>query len=205
MVMKYLLEDSVVRTQQVFTPEIASYELVTCIHTPLYTQQLFSGTLPAKEMRKTGFHWTEGLVERCRLEVGKLHHVVFRNILKIFYHMLCLVIEGGTLAAAEIALERGLACSTGGGTHHAFPTYGSGFCLVNDLAITAQHLLDQGRVRNVMIVDLDVHQVSSTYSIAFPPHEYPNLWRILLWSHHCPTRENPVWAPMEIPHLSHHG
>lgn len=66
---------------------------------------------------------------------------------------------GGTLLAAEIALERGLACSTAGGTHHAFPDHGAGFCLINDLAVTAQHLINSGKICKVLIVDLDVHQV----------------------------------------------
>jgi acetoin utilization deacetylase AcuC-like enzyme len=63
------------------------------------------------------------------------------------------------MLAAKIALHYGLACTTGGGTHHAYPSHGSGFCIFNDLAITAFHLLDNNLVSKVMIVDLDVHQV----------------------------------------------
>ena len=40
-----------------------------------------------------------------------------------------------------------------------------GFCLVNDLAITAELLLRQGRVQRVLIFDLDVHQGDGTASI----------------------------------------
>ena len=66
----------------------------------------------------------------------------------------------GTLLTAELALRHGLACNTAGGTHHAFPGHGSGFCILNDLACTAQHLLaTQPAVQRVMILDLDVHQV----------------------------------------------
>ena len=57
-----------------------------------------------------------------------------------------------------MALLRGLACSTAGGTHHAFPSYGSGFCLLNDLAVAARHVTSSSE-RKVLIVDLDVHQV----------------------------------------------
>lgn len=64
----------------------------------------------------------------------------------------------GTLLAAKLALERGIACSTGGGTHHAFPDHGSGYCLVNDLAVTAMSLVQTGSVHRVVVVDLDVHQ-----------------------------------------------
>lgn len=65
------------------------------------------------------------------------------------------------MLAAEVALQRGLACSTAGGTHHAFPSYGSGFCLLNDLAVAAKHLACNTN-RKVLIVDLDVHQVAVT-------------------------------------------
>lgn len=78
---------------------------------------------------------------------------------------------GGTVLAAEVALQRGLACSTAGGTHHAFPSYGSGFCLLNDLAVAAKHVTSTSS-RKVLVVDLDVHQVagtSSCYSILQTP------------------------------------
>uniref|UniRef100_A0AAQ5X364 Histone deacetylase 12 n=1 Tax=Amphiprion ocellaris TaxID=80972 RepID=A0AAQ5X364_AMPOC len=65
--------------------------------------------------------------------------------------------------AAEVALQRGLACSTAGGTHHAFPSYGSGFCLLNDLAVAAKYVLNTSSTkRKILIVDLDVHQVELT-------------------------------------------
>ena len=72
----------------------------------------------------------------------------------------CFFIEGGTILAAKLAMEYGLACSTGGGTHHAFPSHGSGFCILNDLAIAAQDMIDNNTVNKVLIVDLDVHQVN---------------------------------------------
>ena len=68
---------------------------------------------------------------------------------------------GGTLLAAEVALSRGLACSTAGGTHHAFPDHGSGYCLLNDLAVAAKQMILQRRVQKVLIVDMDVHQVNT--------------------------------------------
>lgn len=58
-----------------------------------------------------------------------------------------------------IAVQRGLASSTAGGTHHAFPDHGAGFCLMNDMAVAARYLIKHNIVRKVLIVDLDVHQV----------------------------------------------
>ena len=66
--------------------------------------------------------------------------------------------HAGTLLTARLALAHGLACNTAGGTHHAFPDTGSGFCILNDLAVTSEVLLAEGAVRRVLIVDLDVHQ-----------------------------------------------
>lgn len=66
---------------------------------------------------------------------------------------------GGTLLAGQLAMEHGIACSTGGGTHHAFPSHGAGYCLLNDLAVTAAVMFKECQVKKVLIVDLDVHQV----------------------------------------------
>lgn len=63
------------------------------------------------------------------------------------------------MLAAKLAMEYGLACSTGGGTHHAFPGHGSGFCMLNDLAVTAKDMTDSKADRKILILDLDVHQV----------------------------------------------
>ncbi|XP_073779979.1 uncharacterized protein SYNPCC7002_A1628 isoform X2 [Danio rerio] len=87
---------------------------------------------------------------------------------------------GGTLLAGQIALQRGLACSTAGGTHHAFPSHGSGFCLLNDLAVTAKHLISEPTPkRKILIVDLDVHQGDGT---AFIFKDEPS---VFTFSVHC--------------------
>ena len=64
------------------------------------------------------------------------------------------------MLAAQVALQRGLACSTAGGTHHAFPGHGSGYCFLNDLAVAARLLTTDGGLDRVLVIDLDVHQVS---------------------------------------------
>jgi acetoin utilization deacetylase AcuC-like enzyme len=72
----------------------------------------------------------------------------------------------GTLLTAELALQHGLACNTAGGTHHAHAAFGSGFCILNDLAFTASVLLQRGAVQRVLILDLDVHQVRAGERLA---------------------------------------
>ena len=73
--------------------------------------------------------------------------------------------SAGTLLAARLALEHGLACNMAGGSHHAGPDGGAGFCVLNDVAVAAQALLDEGRAARILIVDCDVHQGDGTARI----------------------------------------
>lgn len=143
-----------------WVPEIASKDLLRCVHTEDYLDNFINGKISEQEQRRTGFPWSEGIVRRCRYETG------------------------GTVLAAEVALQRGLACSTAGGTHHAFPSYGSGFCLLNDLAVAAKYTMDNSpnspsTKHKVLIVDLDVHQGDGT---AFIFKEEPS---VFTFSVHC--------------------
>ena len=99
------------------------------------------GELSVAEERRIGLPATTPLVRRSWLAVG------------------------GTVLTARLALEHGLACHLAGGTHHAFPDYGSGFCIFNDVAIAARVLLSEGAVRQLLVVDLDVHQGDGTAAI----------------------------------------
>ena len=71
----------------------------------------------------------------------------------------------GTLLTAQLALKHGIACHLAGGTHHAHYDFGSGFCILNDLAITARALRAGGLVKRVLIFDCDVHQGDGTAAI----------------------------------------
>ncbi|KAJ8368511.1 hypothetical protein SKAU_G00085390 [Synaphobranchus kaupii] len=155
-VLHFLIKDQVVIDKQVWTPNLASEELLACVHTKEYLDNFINGKIEEKEQMRTGFPWSDGLVQRCRYETG------------------------GTVLTAEIALQRGLACSTAGGTHHAFPSYGAGFCLLNDLAVAAKHWMGKSTSRRkVLIVDLDVHQGDGT---AYIFREEPD---VFTFSVHC--------------------
>lgn len=69
---------------------------------------------------------------------------------------------GGTIQAARLAMEHGYAINIGGGFHHAYPSHGEGFCLLNDVVVAAKVMLDEGAVERVLVVDLDVHQGNGT-------------------------------------------
>lgn len=150
-----LLSDGVATLQQFHCPDLAAIALIEQVHTPDYVQAYCEGTLDKKAMRRIGLPWSPYLVTRTRTAIG------------------------GTLLTAQLALKYGLACNTAGGTHHAFPAFGSGFCIFNDLAIAARTLFNEGQVDRVLIVDLDVHQGDGT---AFIFQDDP---AVFTFSMHC--------------------
>jgi acetoin utilization deacetylase AcuC-like enzyme len=125
------------------------------VYEPEYVQAYCEGTLDAKAMRRIGLPWSPALVNRTCTALG------------------------GTILTARLALECGLACNTAGGTHHAFPGYGSGFCIFNDLAVAARVVQKLGLARQILIVDLDVHQGDGT---AFIFQDDPS---VFTFSMHC--------------------
>lgn len=133
-----LLRESVITADQIYQPGSPSQDWIMQVHTPRYVTDYIQGTLDTKAQRKIGLPWSANLVKRTCTAVG------------------------GTILTAKLACHYGLACNTAGGTHHAFPSYGSGFCIFNDLAIAARVLLGQGLVKRILIFDLDVHQGDGT-------------------------------------------
>lgn len=137
----WLVRDGVATLDQFHLSQPATLEQVMLAHDSAYVHAYAEGALDARAMRRIGFPWSERLVQRT------------------------LTALGSTLLAAELALQHGVACSTAGGTHHAFYAFGSGYCIFNDLAVAARWLRARGLVRRVLIVDLDVHQGDGTASI----------------------------------------
>lgn len=136
-----LLKDDILTPENLHKPEIPDLDLLKLVHTTDYIKNYCQGTLDAKAQRRIGLPWSPELVRRTCTAVG------------------------GTILTANLALKHGLACNTAGGTHHAFPDFGSGFCIFNDLAIAARVLQTAGLVKQVLIVDLDVHQGDGTACI----------------------------------------
>lgn len=66
---------------------------------------------------------------------------------------------GGTVQACEAVAggQRPRAYNLGGGFHHAMPSRASGFCIFNDVAVGIARLLETGRVKRVLYVDIDAH------------------------------------------------
>jgi acetoin utilization deacetylase AcuC-like enzyme len=133
-----LIDDGVAHPNQFHTPKLPPQEWIELVHDPDYVLAYRSGTLDAKAQRRIGLPWSAALADRTCIAVG------------------------GTVLTARLALQNGLACNTAGGTHHAFPTYGSGFCIFNDLAIAARVVQKLGLAQKILIIDLDVHQGDGT-------------------------------------------
>lgn len=144
-----LLREGVITPEQLFAPQPATEASILLTHTAAYWQQLRDQTLTPREQRKIGFPQSPELTMRE------------------------IVIAQGTIDIALHALEQGIGFNVAGGTHHAFADHGEGFCLLNDFAIAANYLLAQQRIRQALVIDLDVHQGNGTAALfADNPHVY---------------------------------
>lgn len=115
-------------------PLPASDEDILRAHSTEYLQRFICGDLSPREIRRVGLPWSGQIVRRTRYAVG------------------------ATIAACRAALAQGVGVNLGGGTHHAFPDQGQGFCWLNDTVIAARAMQAEKRVRHVLVVDCDVHQ-----------------------------------------------
>lgn len=122
-------------------PALASDEDILLVHTADYWLRCARGELTAAEVRRIGFPWSVALVRRSRAAVQ------------------------GTIIAARNALRDGLGSNLAGGTHHAFPAHGEGYCVLNDIAIAIRVLQRDGLARRFMVIDCDVHQGNGTAAI----------------------------------------
>jgi acetoin utilization deacetylase AcuC-like enzyme len=150
-----LIADQIAHPSQFHDPEFPPLDWLEWVHTPDYISAYMGGTLDPKAQRRIGLPWSPELAQRTHIAVG------------------------GTILTAKLALDHGLACNTAGGTHHAFPSYGSGFCIFNDMAIAARVVQQFGLAQRILIVDLDVHQGDGT---AFIFQDDPT---VFTFSMHC--------------------
>jgi len=136
-----LLAEGTLRADELLEPTLADPRDICRVHTKDYWEQLSRGTLPAAAIRRLGLPWSESLVRRSRASVQ------------------------GTLSAARIALREAVAANLAGGTHHAFPDRGEGYCVLNDIAVAIRTLQHDAWVQRMAIVDCDVHQGNGTAAI----------------------------------------
>lgn len=136
-------------------PNAASIDQLALVHHWDYIQRVIEGQLTPIEMRRIGFPWSLEMVERSRRSVG------------------------ATIDAALAAHAEGVSVNLAGGTHHAFPDAGQGYCVFNDVVVAARTLQKLKKIERALIIDLDVHQGNGTAAIA---HTDPTLFS---FSMHC--------------------
>lgn len=142
-----VMRAGIVAPEDLREPDAATDEQLALAHDADYVARAASGRLDRHEIRRIGFPWSEAMVERSRRSAG------------------------ATIAAARAALEPagrkggGVAVNLAGGTHHAMPDRGEGYCVWNDSAVAARLLLREGRIRRALVIDCDVHQGNGTAAI----------------------------------------
>lgn len=142
LVPQQLLYEGTIDKSQLFAPPPLSDDQILGIHDPEYWRRLKHLELTPKEQRASGFPHSLELIERER------------------------IICHGTVMGAELALTKThCAVNVAGGTHHAYRDRAEGFCLLNDIALGAHHLMKHHGIRRILVVDLDVHQGNGTAKI----------------------------------------
>lgn len=142
-------------------------------HSAAYVGAMLDGSVDQGIIRRIGLPWSETLMRRSRATVG------------------------GAMMAARSALEHGVSGQLAGGTHHAHRDFGSGFCVFNDLAVTALTLLEEKAVDRIAILDLDVHQGDGNAAIL---KERPDVFIVSLHGEkNFPFRKVPSDLDVELP------
>ncbi|MCV0395938.1 MAG: histone deacetylase [Rhizobiaceae bacterium] len=126
---------------EILVPEPASSDWLKRVHDSDYVDHVIACTVPKEIEKEIGFAVDQRVSARARYATA------------------------GTVLAARLALRHGVACNTAGGSHHARRAQGAGFCTLNDAAVAAARLLEDGAASRVLIVDLDVHQGDGTADI----------------------------------------
>jgi acetoin utilization deacetylase AcuC-like enzyme len=138
---KRLLETGVAEAKDFVVPQPASDQDILLVHTPKYVHKLKTGTLSAREELEMEIPYSPELVRAFWLSAG------------------------GSMLAADYALNDGIAINIGGGFHHAFPDHGEGFCMIHDVAVAIRRMQRDDKIRTAMTLDCDVHQGNGTAAI----------------------------------------
>lgn len=136
-----LLARGLLQPGRYLAPAPASAAQIALAHDPGYVGRVLDGRLDPAEVRRIGLPGSPAVARRARLSAA------------------------GTLLAAWLALEHGIACNSAGGSHHAARQWGAGYCVFNDVAVAAANLLALGVAAPILVVDADVHQGDGTARI----------------------------------------
>ena len=122
-------------------PELISRDIITLFHTSDYIDKV-------EEVSKTG--------------QGSFGEEV--PGIKGIYDIALLSVSASIAAANYITGNSPfkLAVNICGGWHHAFENKGRGFCIFNDVAITANYFSKRKNIKKIMIIDYDAHHGDGT-------------------------------------------
>lgn len=138
---QYLIQNDILQESQIIEPGLVDFVNLCTTHTHRYAHGVWEGNLSKKELRRMGLPWTKSLAVRSRLAVQ------------------------GTINTGLMALQDGIAGNLAGGTHHAMPDFGEGFCVYNDVAVAIKVLKQAKWAANILVIDCDVHQGNGTAEI----------------------------------------
>ena len=141
LVYERLLQDGNATPEDFLKPTPADDEDILRVHSQDYVYKLKSGSLTRAEVMRMEVPYSTELMEACWLAAG------------------------GSILAAQRALEDGFSANIGGGFHHAYPDHGEGFCVIHDVAVAIRRMQADGAIERAIVVDADVHQGNGTAAI----------------------------------------
>src|SRR5437868_5578674 len=141
LIYELLLREGIAMPQDFLRPDPATDEDILRVHTPDWVRKLKTGTLTASEVMLLEVPYSPELVEAVWLAAG------------------------GTILAAQSALQDGFGSNLSGGFHHAHPGHGEGFCAIHDVAVAIRKLQADGSIKKAIVVDTDVHHGNGTAAI----------------------------------------
>jgi len=136
-----LIRENTCVDENFFSPGKIDSKIVLKTHQKEYFNRFTSLKLSKKEIREIGFPLSQELVDR-ELQIAQ-----------------------GTVSGVNYSLKNGISMNIAGGTHHAFYNRGEAFCMLNDQAIAANYIIQEGLFKKILIIDLDVHQGNGTASL----------------------------------------
>jgi len=159
--------------QTVHEPDVAPRWWLELAHDSDYVDSILSLTASEAVMRRIGLPPSQQLADRAQASVG------------------------GTVLAARLALQRGVAANSAGGSHHAGVAHGAGYCVFNDVAVAARVMQAMGLAMTMLVIDLNVHQGDGTAEI------FRGDGAVYTFSMHCrdnfPVRKQPGDRDIGLP------
>lgn len=135
-----LLTDGIINPSNITEPKSATFNDLNLVHTKEYIDDLYN------------VRWTERTIP-SELPISK-------EIVDFF-----ILTAGGSILAAEKAVECGAAFHIGGGFHHAFADHAEGFCYINDIAVAVRKIQKKNPEFKFLVFDTDLHQGNGTANI----------------------------------------